>query len=157
MADFPRMNGLFWSLAHISQFLYTSRGRVSELVDDRDSKSRERKLVGVRFPPRPHAKSIKVGIHHWCCAYGRAIRLRITCDARYPRLASEILSTLHVLFPKNSVSIVRAQKNTYFNSSVYSNALAKWIPWKVGNGPKIEIYGAGCKKLRSTCKEIGFL
>ncbi len=68
---------------------------------------------------------------------GRAIRLRITCDARYPRLANHISNSLKCLLPENRVSIVRVpQKNTYFNISVYSNLLAVWMPWHEGKGSK---------------------
>ena len=69
---------------------------------------------------------------------GRAVRLRITCDARYPRLANEIIKTLRIILPANTVSIVRGSKDTYFNISVYSNKLTEWIPWKVGRGSKID-------------------
>lgn len=68
---------------------------------------------------------------------GRAVRLRITCDAKYPLIAQEIFATMIDLFPDNSVAIVRPfQHKTYFNISVYSNQLAKWMPWKVGRGTK---------------------
>lgn len=68
---------------------------------------------------------------------GRAIRLRVTCDASYPRLAEEIVDNLKLALPRNSVSIIRAPKDTYFNISVYSNRLSEWIPWQVGRGSKI--------------------
>ena len=68
---------------------------------------------------------------------GRAMRLRITCDARYPRIAQEIIDGLKALFPENSVSVYyRPNKSTYFNISVYSNKLATLMPWKVGEGTK---------------------
>lgn len=69
---------------------------------------------------------------------GRAVRLRITCDAAYPQLAEEILYNLKIILPNNSVSIVPAPKNTYFNISVYSNTLNEWMPWHVGMGSKID-------------------
>ena len=70
---------------------------------------------------------------------GRAIRLRVTCDAKYPRLAEHIVSNLRLLLPKNKVSIVKAHgKETYFNISVYSNKFAMWLPWKVGHGTKLQ-------------------
>jgi hypothetical protein len=49
---------------------------------------------------------------------GRAIRLRITCDAAYPVISSEIIESLKKLFPKNKVSLVKNKKDTYFNISV---------------------------------------
>ena len=69
---------------------------------------------------------------------GRAVRLRITCDARYPQVANEIAEALKKVLPTNAVSIVRGPKDTYFNISVYSNKLTEWIPWKVGRGSKID-------------------
>jgi len=70
---------------------------------------------------------------------GRATRLRITCDAKYPRIAAEIIRNLRFLLPDNKVSIIRAPKHsTYFNISVYSNKLHKLIPWRVGKGTKLQ-------------------
>lgn len=69
---------------------------------------------------------------------GRATRLRITCDAKYPKLAENIVSTLQEIFPQNKVSIVYTpKKSTYFNISVYSNKLNEYMPWKVGCGSKL--------------------
>jgi len=68
---------------------------------------------------------------------GRAIRLRVTCDARYPRLGKHIISSLKFLLPNNAVSIVRVPgKNSFFNISVYSNEFKTWLPWTVGKGTK---------------------
>jgi DNA-binding transcriptional regulator WhiA len=70
---------------------------------------------------------------------GRATRLRITCDAKYPIMASNIADALTILLPDNRVSIVRTPgTDTYFNISVYSNKLDEWMPWKVGRGSKFE-------------------
>lgn len=68
---------------------------------------------------------------------GRAVRLRITCDAKYPRLAHDIAGALKIALPDNSVAFVfPSRKTTYFNISVYSNELVTWMPWKVGRGTK---------------------
>ncbi len=67
---------------------------------------------------------------------GRATRLRITCDAKYPNLANELAEALKTLFPKNKVSFVVGPKDTYFNLSVYSNKLNDLMPWKVHGGSK---------------------
>lgn len=67
---------------------------------------------------------------------GRATRLRITCDNKYPKIASEITLALQKLFPKNKVSRVASGKNSYFNISVYSNQIDILLPWKVGAGSK---------------------
>ncbi len=68
---------------------------------------------------------------------GRAIRLRITCDSKYPNTGNEIESALKLLFPNNKVSIVAGPKPTYFNISVYSNELASIMPWRAGYGSKV--------------------
>lgn len=69
---------------------------------------------------------------------GRATRLRVTCDAKYPELAKCIISALQEIFPQNKVSVVYIpNKNTYFNISVYSNKLNEYMPWKVGCGSKL--------------------
>ena len=70
---------------------------------------------------------------------GRAIRLRITCDAKYPKIADEILDGLKIILPTNKTSIVRVPgKNTFFNISIYSNKFAEWMPWEVGMGSKLK-------------------
>lgn len=67
---------------------------------------------------------------------GRATRLRITCDSKYTAVRDEIIQSLQKLFPKNNVSIIRENRDTYFNISVYSNKLDDIMPWKVGEGSK---------------------
>jgi hypothetical protein len=37
---------------------------------------------------------------------GRAVRLRITCDTKYPVLIAKIRSALETLLPRNKVSVV---------------------------------------------------
>ena len=66
---------------------------------------------------------------------GRATRLRITCDKKYPLLIQRIVDSLGLLFSKNKVSIVDREKN-YLDISVYSNQLEKIIPWRAGKGSK---------------------
>ena len=53
---------------------------------------------------------------------GRAVRLRITCDTKYPALIGRIFFSLTQLFPGNKVSLVRSSGN-FVNVSVYSNQL----------------------------------
>ena len=67
---------------------------------------------------------------------GRAIRLRITCDTRYPHIIAEITTKLEALFPQNKVSTIQSKTGSYLNISVYSNKLAQLIPWQVGAGSK---------------------
>ncbi|MBU2634973.1 LAGLIDADG family homing endonuclease [Patescibacteria group bacterium] len=66
---------------------------------------------------------------------GRATRLRITCDKKYPFLFQKIINCLKLLLPDNKVSIVKREK-TYADISVFSNHLEKLLSWKAKNGPK---------------------
>jgi DNA-binding transcriptional regulator WhiA len=120
------------------------------MVDDRDSKSRDRKVVRVRVPPCPpmhrvskvrlaYIVGVALGDGNLSNPNGRATRLRITCDAKYPKLAKEISTALEKVFPTNKVSVVYLpRKSTYFNISVYSNKLNEFMPWEVGKGTKVE-------------------
>lgn len=67
---------------------------------------------------------------------GRAIRLRITCDTKYPKIEKEIIKNLKILLPDNAVHVV-LRKKTYKDVSIYSNKLALLLPWKVGAGSKL--------------------
>ena len=66
---------------------------------------------------------------------GRAVRLRITCDTKYPALIAKIFASLTQLFPGNKVSLVRSSGN-YVNLSVYSNQLESLLGWKALGGSK---------------------
>ena len=86
-----------------------------------------------------HNIGIALGDGNLSNSNGRAIRLRITCDAKYPKVAEEIMEGLKIALPKNKISIVRVPgKDTFFNISIYSNKFAKWMPWKVGMGSKLK-------------------
>jgi DNA-binding transcriptional regulator WhiA len=66
---------------------------------------------------------------------GRAQRLRITCDKKYPVLIEKISDTLAELFPQNKVSVVDRDKG-YLDISVFSNHLEEILPWKSNSGSK---------------------
>ena len=68
---------------------------------------------------------------------GRAVRLRVTCDKKYPALITRIETTIQQLLPTNKVSRVNSGTN-YLNISCYSNLWEKWLGWYVGKGSKIE-------------------
>lgn len=68
---------------------------------------------------------------------GRAVRLRVTCDAKYPEIAQQIIDALRQVLPSNAVSVVHSpHARSYFNISVYSNQLSIWMPWTAGAGTK---------------------
>lgn len=66
---------------------------------------------------------------------GRAVRLRITCDTRYPALIAKIRCALERLLPDNKVSVV-ASSGKYVNVSVYSNRLEALLGWRAAGGSK---------------------
>lgn len=63
-----------------------------------------------------------------------AVRLRISCDKRYPRVLKRIVNALRQLLPKNRVGII--DRGTLVDVSVYSNHLEKILGWKANKGPK---------------------
>jgi len=65
----------------------------------------------------------------------RAIRLRITCDAKYKKLIKNIASAIQKLMPDNKVSIMN-RKDNCVDISCYSNKWKKFLGWKAENGPK---------------------
>jgi len=68
---------------------------------------------------------------------GRATRLRITCDLKYPQIISEIKDVISYLLPQNKVSIINRTKR-YCDISCYSNKWEKILGWQANNGPKYQ-------------------
>ena len=67
---------------------------------------------------------------------GRATRLRITCDLKYPKLIQKIQNALAILMPKNKVSIVKRSQN-YLDISCYSNKWESLLGWYANKGSKL--------------------
>lgn len=67
---------------------------------------------------------------------GRAVRLRVTCDTKYPNLIKRIVKAIHAIVPDNKVSIIH-RKKTYIDISCYSNKWESILSWKAGRGSKI--------------------
>lgn len=65
---------------------------------------------------------------------GGAVRLRISCDKRYPRVLKRIVNALRRFLPKNRVGII--DRGTLVDVSIYSNHLEKLLGWKANKGPK---------------------
>ena len=51
---------------------------------------------------------------------GRAVRLRVTCDNKYPALRNKIVRSLQLLLPNNKTSLV-FRKSNCVDVSCYSN------------------------------------
>lgn len=67
---------------------------------------------------------------------GRAVRLRITCDTKYPELIKRICKSIQKIAPNNKVSIVKGGKGSYINVSCYSNQWEDLLGWKAKGGSK---------------------
>lgn len=68
---------------------------------------------------------------------GRATRLRVTCDKKYPELKNRIVESLRILFPENRVSeYVRKENCT--DVYCYSNKLESILGWRANMGSKYE-------------------
>ena len=66
---------------------------------------------------------------------GRAVRLRITCDNKYPNIIKNIVKTIKKILPLNKVSLVKRTKNCT-DISCYSNQLENLLGWKALRGSK---------------------
>ncbi len=66
---------------------------------------------------------------------GRAVRLRISCDDKYPNLRNKIISSLKLLLPQNGVGTVKRKSNCT-DVYVHSNHLENLLGWKALNGSK---------------------
>ncbi len=65
---------------------------------------------------------------------GRAVRLRVTCDKKYPMLIEHVIKALRLLLPRNRVNTVN--RRGCVDVSVYSNALTELLGWQWDKGPK---------------------
>ena len=68
---------------------------------------------------------------------GRATRLRITCDNKYPKLIVRITKTIQDVFPENSISVIKRRDNCV-DISCYSNKLEALLGWSAESGSKFE-------------------
>lgn len=66
---------------------------------------------------------------------GRTYRLRISCDAKYPKIIESTKLSLQKVFPKNKISII-SKKKTSFDVSVYNKNINSMFGWKLENGKK---------------------
>lgn len=124
-----------------------SLAAVMKLVDIGVSKSPAGNGVRVRVPPAAlthtqqlhlaYIVGVALGDGNLSRPNRRVTRLRITCDRKYPRMATEYVDSLKLLLPRNKVSIVERRDNC-FDISVYSTSLDTWMPWRVGMGSKIQ-------------------
>jgi DNA-binding transcriptional regulator WhiA len=67
---------------------------------------------------------------------GRAVRLRVSCDRKYPLLTKKIKNSIQEVFPENQVSEVIQKKCT--EVSCYSNQWESILGWKAKGGSKFK-------------------
>ena len=65
----------------------------------------------------------------------RAVRLRVTCDKKYPLLIENIIKNLKIVFPQNKISTTN--RVNAMDISIYSNDLENILGWKAKGGSKI--------------------
>ncbi len=63
---------------------------------------------------------------------GRGVRLRISCDAKYPKLIQKIQVSLKLLLPDNAVSVFK-KKPSCVDVSCYSNLWPEILGWNPGS------------------------
>lgn len=68
---------------------------------------------------------------------GRAVRLRITCDKKYPKIIEEIIKNLEIIAPRNKISKIN-RKEKCIDISCYSNDWEKILGWKAKEGSKMK-------------------
>ena len=105
---------------------------------------------------------------------GRATRLRVTCDKKYPELKNRIVESLRILFPENRVSEYVRKENctvvyTYINFTTIIERLkndvllmiemmgykAKWYKIFQKKGGKYKYVIRIAKNARNFIDEIG--
>lgn len=64
----------------------------------------------------------------------RAVRLRVTCDIKYPKIIEEIKQSLGYILPQNKISEIKRQG--CIDISIYSNTLESLLGWKAVSGSK---------------------
>ncbi len=64
----------------------------------------------------------------------RAVRLRVTCDNKYPKIIKEIVKHLKIILPDNKVGLV--DRKTATDVYCYSNKLENLLGWKALGGSK---------------------
>lgn len=67
---------------------------------------------------------------------GRATRLRITCDTKYPNLIKRIVNSVQRLLPENKVGTIKHRMSNALDVYAYSNHFEKLLGWKAMGGSK---------------------
>ena len=97
-------------------------------------------MVLKKLSPNKHLQAYLIGIAlgdgNLSNPNGRATRLRITCDKKYPVLLNRINASLKKLLPQNKVTII--DRGNCVDVSCYSNYWEGLVGWKAKGGSKIK-------------------
>ena len=88
------------------------------------------------FKLRAYIIGIALGDGNLTNPNGRAPRLRITCDPKYPHAIEKFRASLQVLLPGNRVSLIN-RSDGCIDVSCFSNHLEPLLGWKARKGSKI--------------------
>jgi len=78
---------------------------------------------------------VSIGDGNLSCSNNRAVRLRITCDNKYPGIRENIIKSLKRMLPNNKVSEY-VRKSNCVDVYCYSNLLESVLGWKAKGGSK---------------------
>ena len=79
---------------------------------------------------------IAIGDGNLSNSNGRAVKLRVTCDNKYPKLKEHIKESLKIILPKNKVSEIK--RKGCVDVYVHSNTLEKLLGWRAKGGSKFK-------------------
>ncbi len=82
-----------------------------------------------------YLKGIALGDGNISNPNGRAFRMRITCDLKYPKIIDSIQKSIAVVFPKNKISLIK--RKGCLDISFYSNLIPEIFGWTNYKGTKL--------------------
>ncbi len=88
------------------------------------------------FKLRAYVIGVALGDGNLTNPNGRAPRLRITCDPKYPHLMEKFRTSLQALLPENRVGLIY-RPDGCIDVSCFSNHLEPLLGWKAGRGSQI--------------------
>lgn len=92
-------------------------------------------MNGIQCENTAYVIGLAIGDGNLSNPNGRATRLRITCDNKYPLLKDRVVESLKILFSKNKISEYLRKENCS-DIYCYSNHLESILGWKAMGGSK---------------------
>lgn len=87
------------------------------------------------LPTIAYVIGIAIGDGNLSNPNGRAVRLRVTCDTKYPNIIKNFVSAIQEVMPNNKVTLVY-KKKTCLDISCYSNKWEEILGWEASGGSK---------------------